>query len=97
MRSASIYALKNPAIMNQLITEIRKGLGDDPKDCTNAAISKLPLLHATVQEAMRMHPPVPLSPPRLIDRPGAQICEVSVPVGYRAGVAAKTGYLHPSK
>ena len=95
--ATTYFALNNPAVMNQLTTEIRKGLGDDPKDCTNAAISKLPLLHATVQEAMRMHPPVPLSPPRLIDRPGARICGVSFPPGYRAGVAAKTGYLHPSK
>ena len=95
--ATTYYALKSPAIMNQLISEIRKGLGDDPEDCTNAAILKLPLLHATVQEAMRMHPHVPLSPPRLIDHPGAQICGVSVPAGYRAGVAAKTGYLHPSK
>ncbi|KAM0795506.1 cytochrome P450 [Usnea florida] len=95
--ATTYFALKNPAIMNQLVTEIVQGLGDDPKDCTNEAISKLPLLHATVQESIRMHPPVPLSPPRLIDRPGAQICGVSVPAGYRAGVAAKTGNLHPSK
>lgn len=95
--ATTYFALKNPAVMNKLTSEIRKSLGDDPKDCINAAISKLPLLHAAIQEAMRMHPPNPLSPPRLIDRPGAHICGVPIPPGYRAGVAAKTGYLHPSK
>ena len=95
--ATTYFALKNPAVMDKVVSEIREGLGDDPKDCTNPAISKLPFLHATIQEAMRMHPPVPLSPPRLIDRPGAYIGGVAIPPGYRAGVAAKTGYLLPSK
>ena len=95
--ATTYYALKNPHVMKKVVSEIREGLGDDPKNCTNAAISKLPFLHATMQEAMRMHPPVPLSSPRLIDRPGAHICGVPFPPGYRASVAAKTGYLHPSK
>ena len=95
--ATTYFALKNPAVMDKVVSEIREGLGDDPKDCTNPAISKLPFLHATIQEAMRMHPPVPLSPPRLIDRPGAHICGVAIPPGYRAGVAAKTGCLLPSK
>ena len=91
--ATTYFALKNPAVIKQLI----KGLGNDQKDCTNAAICKLPFLHATVQEAMRMQPPIPLSPPRVIDRPGAQIYGVAFPPGYRAGVAAKTGYLYQSK
>ncbi len=95
--ATTYFALKNPDVMKKLTAEIRKGLGVDPADYTNAAISKLPLLHATIQEAMRMHPPLPLSPARLIDRPGVHICGIAVPPGYRAGVAAKTGYLHPSK
>ena len=94
--AATYFALKNPAVMNKVTSEIR-GLGDDPKNCTNADLSKLPFLRATFQEAMRMHPPVPLSPPRVIDRPGAHVCGVPFPAGYRAGVAAKTGYLLPSK
>ena len=95
--ATTYYALKNPSVMNNLLSEIRTGLGSEPNDCTNATISKMPFLHATIQEAMRMHPPVPLSPPRLIDRPGSQICGVPFPPGYRASVAAKTGYLSPSK
>ena len=95
--ATTYFVLKNPNAMHNVISEIRNGLSDNPKYCTNEAISKLPLLHATIQEAMRMHPPVPLSPPRLIDRPGAHICGVRFPPGYRAGVAAKTGYLLPSK
>ena len=95
--ATTYFLLKDPVAMHDVMSEIRKGLRDNSQYCTNAAILKLPLLHATIREAMRMHPPVPLSPPRLIDRSGAHICGVRFPSGYRASVAAKTGYLFPSK
>ena len=97
LAATTYFALKTPTIMNKVVSEIREGLGDDLNNCTHAAVSKLPFLRASIQEAMRMHPPIPLSPPRLIDRPGVHICGVAIPPGYRAGVAVKTGNLLPSK
>lgn len=96
--ATTYFALKNPTIMKKVAGEVRAGLVDDPEDCTNAAISKLSFLHATIQEAMRMHPPVPLSPPRLIDRPGAQICGVPIRQDtVRASRRRQDSCSHPSE
>ncbi|KAI0482569.1 cytochrome P450 oxidoreductase [Xylariaceae sp. FL0804] len=49
---------------------------------------QLPLLCATVKEALRTHPGVQLTMPRLAPRGGLEACDFTVPEGYRVGINA---------
>ena len=90
--TAIYFALKNPAICDQLRLE----LGDYPV-LTVSALSRLPFLHAVLQEALRIHPPVPLSAARLVDRADVTVCGFSIPQGYRVSIPQKVANRLPSK
>ena len=53
-------------------------------EITAQATSKLPYLHAVVQEALRLHPAGPVSVPRVVDRPGVMVSGCEIPVGVRS-------------
>ena len=76
------YSLNNLSVLKKLEEEIR---GAFPKfeDITVASASKLPYLHAVLQESLRMHTSEPVALPRQINRPGMQICGRFVAEGVR--------------
>ena len=80
LTSTTYFALKNPPVMDRLVREIREAFKSQA-DITIAAVSNLPYVHAAIQEALRMHPPGPVSVPRQVDRPGVVVCGVAVPQG----------------
>lgn len=78
--SSTWFALKNPSVIETLQKEIRSSF-DSIDDITIASTASLPYLHAVIQEALRLHPPGPLSVPREVDRPDVVVCGHLIPVG----------------
>ena len=79
MTAATWFLLKHPAAMDKLQKDIRKSF-NEASEMTISAVSKLPYLHAVIQEAMRLHPPGPAAVQRYVNRP-LDIAGISVPVG----------------
>ncbi len=74
------YLLKNPETLDRLRKEIQGAFRTD-NDINLSSVSTLPYLHAVLTEALRMHPPGPLTVPRIVTLGGLQICGVFVPEG----------------
>ncbi|KAL2218231.1 benzoate 4-monooxygenase cytochrome P450 [Thermoascus aurantiacus ATCC 26904] len=76
----TFYLLKNPAVYRRLVDEIR-GAFKDEKDIDLASLTKLPYLHAVLEESLRIYPPVPAMIPRRVPDSGAIIDNQFVPGG----------------
>jgi cytochrome P450 len=64
LSGAFFYLLKNPDWYAKLQKEIVDSF-DKESGMTLASLSQLKILHAVIQEAFRMYPPVPTTLPRL--------------------------------
>lgn len=96
LTSATWFSLKNTKVMDRLRKEVRQAF-KAMDEISVASVSDLPYLHAVLQEGLRMHPPGPVSVPRLVDRPGVEIAGIPVPQGTRVGIPQKTAYRSPDK
>ena len=67
MSAVTWFMLKNPDMMKRLQRELRDAFST-LEEIDVARASKLPYLHAVIQEALRMHPPASTSNPRHVDR-----------------------------
>lgn len=90
MRATLYYLMKNPAIYQQVQQEIDLAaqLGAITAPVQYAAAIKLPLLCASIKEAMRLHPSVGLTMPRIIPDGGMVVDSRYLPAGYRVGMNA---------
>jgi cytochrome P450 len=77
----------NPHCYTALVHEIRSTFPDEPS-ISFSAIEKLPYLNACIEEALRIHPPVPAGPPRVTPPGGEFIDEQWVPGGVTVSVGA---------
>lgn len=82
------YLLKNPKVYESLLHELDSAAIDGrlslPVKYSEAI--KLPLLCACIKEAMRLHPSVALTMPRLSPPGGMTLCNTFIPEGYRVGI-----------
>ncbi len=95
LRSCFYYLMKNPKIYRQVIVELDAAAsrGELSSPVQYAEASKLPLLCATIKEAMRLHPSVGFSLPRIVPAGGMEIAGTYIPAGWRVGMnAAVVGY-----
>lgn len=95
LRSVFYHLMKNPEIYAELLKEIddtaSSGKLSSPPRFREA--SDLPFLCATIKEAMRLHPSVGLTMPRVAPAGGFEISGTHIPAGYDIGMnAAVVGY-----
>lgn len=95
MRACFYYLMKNLEFYRQVQAEVdgaaSSGLLSSPVRYTEA--SKLPLLYTRVKEAMRLHPSVGLTLPRVVPAGGMEIAGTYIPAGWWVGMnAAVVGY-----
>ena len=77
--AATWFLLKNPDMTQRLQREVRDAF-QKFEQIDVASASKLPYLHAVIQEALRMHPPASTSNPRYVDRP-IRVAGYDIPPG----------------
>ncbi|PLB55889.1 benzoate 4-monooxygenase cytochrome P450 [Aspergillus steynii IBT 23096] len=94
------YLLKNPAVHQKLLYEIR-GAFDKDEDINLMSIGKLSYLHAVLEESLRLYPPVPAILPRRVPQGGALINgefvpeQTSVSVAWYSSFRASTNFTDP--
>ncbi|KAL8736437.1 MAG: hypothetical protein Q9166_000229 [cf. Caloplaca sp. 2 TL-2023] len=93
--SSTFFFLKNRAVYERLKKEVRDAF-KSADDITVQSAAKLPFLHAVITETLRLHPPGPVSVPRMVDRPGVVVDGYEVPVGTRVGIPGKTMFRSPT-
>ncbi|KOC07833.1 cytochrome P450 monooxygenase [Aspergillus flavus AF70] len=79
------YLLKNSMAMQKLRQEIYATFQAEA-EITMRSTQSMEYLHAVLQEAMRVYPPVPCTFPRTTPPGGAMVCGRFVPGGYIVGV-----------
>lgn len=72
------YLLQNSPVRQKLVVEIRGAFTDDA-DIDLTSCNKLPYLAATLEEALRIYPPVALGSPRVVSTDGAVLGGYHVP------------------
>ncbi|RDL41768.1 uncharacterized protein BP5553_01747 [Venustampulla echinocandica] len=98
MRSVFYYLAKSPAVYREVLAELDKAFAEGqlsiPVKFSEAI--KLPFLCACIKEAMRMHPSVQLTMPRLSPKGGMEVCGEYIPAGYRLGMNAAVIHRDPN-
>ena len=83
LRSIIYYLLKNPRCLSKLMDEIetqkRQGKLSDPVKVDEA--NEMPYLQACMYEALRLHPAVGMSLPRVVPKEGTMINDCFLPGG----------------
>lgn len=87
------YMDKNPEATRIVIDEIRNRY-QDASDITMLSTTHLEYLHATIEETLRMYPPVGMMPPRRC--PGAEIDGIYIPKGVDCYVVAFATFRNPA-
>ncbi|OQV03644.1 hypothetical protein CLAIMM_08662 [Cladophialophora immunda] len=92
MRATLYFLMTNPPIYAQVVKEIDQAMGNGTIPATGpvaySQATKLPLLCASIKEAMRLHPSVGLTLPRDVPRQGLVIADTPIPGGTRIGMNA---------
>lgn len=97
MRAVFYYLMTNPETYQKLMSELDKAAakGELSSPVKYAEAIKLPYLCATIKEAMRLHPSVGLTMPRIVPAGGVTLAGHFIPAGYRVGINAAV--LHYNK
>jgi averantin hydroxylase len=72
--------LRNPDKMRKLVDEIRNRFKNEDEISIHS-VAELKYLLAVLDEALRMYPPVPMNPNRLVPKGGVVVCGKFVPEG----------------
>jgi cytochrome P450 len=90
LRTVFYHLFKHPHVLQDLREELdtasREGRLSDPPRFAEA--SKLPLLTSTIKEAMRLHPSVALTMPRVVSDAGLELAGTVIPPGWKVGMNA---------
>ena len=95
MRACLYFLMKSPEEYQKVQAEMDHAVaeGELHFPVKYAEAVKLPLLCAAIKEAMRLHPSVGLTMPRIVPAGGLDLCGIHIAQGYRVGMnAAVVGY-----
>ncbi len=85
LSGTTYHLLRNPECLKKLTEEIRSAF-DGLDDVTLDKAARLRYVHAVLQEAMRLYPPLPIALPRTTPVGGSTICGEYVPANVTVGV-----------
>ena len=74
------YLVKQPQTLSKLSNEVREAFSNSSEICAESA-SKLQYLGATIEEGLRLCPPVPLGMPRIVPSSGGEVDGQWLPPG----------------
>lgn len=74
------YLATYPDKLAILVEEVRRAFAKEG-DITFSALQDLPYLNATIQEGLRLCPPVPVLLPRVVPEGGETVCGMFLPGG----------------
>ncbi|KAK1831493.1 putative sterigmatocystin biosynthesis P450 monooxygenase stcF [Podospora conica] len=93
MSTAVSFLVQDEAKMGVLVREIR-GAFKNEEDITVDGLRELPYLNAVLQETLRVAPPFPWLPSRVVPEGGGTVCGVWLPGG--TGVSIPIAAMHKS-
>ena len=67
------YLVRDSNVLQKLVNEVRGSFSKE-EDLTLAALQQLPYLNATIEEGLRLCPPIPAGLPRLVPQGGDTVC-----------------------
>jgi cytochrome P450 len=85
LSGAIFYLLKNHGWLSRLQKEIREAFQKE-SEISFASLSHLKVLHAVIQETLRMYPPVAGDMPRMTPSEGAKVCGTYIPPHTRISI-----------
>lgn len=102
LAGTTYYLLRNPHYLDKVTEEIR-GAFTDLSEVTSDKAARLKYLHAAPHEAMRIHPPNPISLLRTVPKGGLTICDqyvpenVNVAINHYANSRREEHFKHPDE
>ncbi|CAG8896929.1 unnamed protein product [Penicillium egyptiacum] len=91
LSGCTFFILRHPDVYKKLAAEIRLGFSS-PSEMTFSSLVGMSYLQATLQEALRMYPPLPLGMPRVVPSGGAVVSGHLVPENTTVAVASWATY-----
>ncbi|KAJ6086421.1 cytochrome P450, partial [Penicillium canescens] len=90
LQAVFYYLVKDRSVYEELRKEIDQAvdsgkLSDFP---SYSEVVQLPLLKATIKEALRLHPGVGFTMPRVVDQTGIELSGMYIPPGWKVGMNA---------
>lgn len=85
----------NDRCYKQLVSEIRTTL-EKEGDITFSNVERMPYLNACISEILRIHPPIPAGPPRVVPPGGDSIDGRLIPGGTTVSVGAWSACHNPA-
>lgn len=80
LSAVTFYLLSNPRVMKKLINEIQSSFSTED-EINQVSVNRLTYQIAVLDEALRIHPPTPMGPPRVVTGKGEKIGTYWVPGG----------------
>ncbi|KAK6859595.1 hypothetical protein PG995_003231 [Apiospora arundinis] len=87
--------LSHPELQVALEEEVREEIGEEHSSITDSTLEKLPILHAVIEETLRLHGAAPMPLPRIVPPGGVEFRGYHLPGGTEVATQAWTMHRDP--